>query len=90
MHITDDLIALLRNFKDFSGVIDENTYFFKDMGMSSIDAVVLAEMLEQYYGKKIRFGIFLAQLKEKKVQDIQLGELALFLTSEVTDAPHSH
>ena len=79
--ILDDLIALLRHFPDkkISCDMHADTYFFKDLGMASIDAVVLAEMLEQYYGQKFPFSTFMRQLQQTDVRDLQLGELAKFL-----------
>jgi acyl carrier protein len=81
----DDLIAIVQNFngKTYSGPIDGNTYFFQDLGMTSIDAVVLSETLQQYYGQKIPFSLFLKGLKERKVDDLQLGELAAFLSEHI-------
>jgi len=81
----DDLIALIKNFngKEYSGQITDKTYFFADLGMASIDAVVLAERLQDYYGQKIPFGLFLKGLKEKNAQDIQLGDLATFLEQHI-------
>jgi len=79
--VLDDLIALLRNFPScrYSGALDAHIYFFKDLGMASIDAVVLAEMLEQFYGQKFPFSSFMKTLQEKSVRDLQLQELAEFI-----------
>ena len=77
----DDLIALIRNFngREYSGPIGPETFFFADLGMASIDAVVLAEMLEQFYGQKFPFGAFMKKLQQRSSRDLQLGELAEFL-----------
>jgi hypothetical protein len=47
--------------------------------MASIDAVVLAETLERYYGRRLPFHELLSDLGRRGVQDIALGELAAFL-----------
>lgn len=77
----DDIIALLRNFngREYSGPIEPETYFFADLGMASIDAVVFAEMLEQYYGQKFPFKAFMAKQHQRAMRDMQLYELAEFL-----------
>jgi acyl carrier protein len=84
-HILDDLIAIVRHFNDreYSGFIGPETYFFADLGMTSIDAVVLAEKLEQYYAQKVPFHSFLSNLKQKQARDLQLGELADFLEQHI-------
>jgi acyl carrier protein len=76
-----DLAGLMRDFngKEYSGPIGPGTLFFGDLGLVSIDAVVLGETLEKYYGQKFPFSRFLADLGARGVQDIALGELAAFL-----------
>ena len=79
--LMDDLADVLRNFhgREYSGAIGPQTYFFADLGLASIDAVVLGETLEERYGQKIPFDLFMADLGRRAVRDIQLGELAAFL-----------
>jgi acyl carrier protein len=80
--VLDDLAALLRHFNDreYSGELGPQTLLFADLGMASIDAVVLAETIEQYYGRKFPFHEFLAEVGARgEVRDLELGELARFL-----------
>jgi acyl carrier protein len=79
--VVDDLAGILRNFngREYSGPITAQTQFFADLGMMSIDAVVLAETLERHYGRTFPFGQFLAGLKQRGAGDIEVGELASFL-----------
>ncbi len=53
-----DLEGILRNFhgREYSGPIGEETRFFADLGLASIDAVVLGEMLESHYGRKLPYS----------------------------------
>jgi acyl carrier protein len=80
-----DLADLLRNFngREYSGDIGPETLFFSDLGMMSIDAVVLAETLEQRYGRRFPFPKFLAGLAERGAQDLSVGELAEFLAQNL-------
>ncbi len=75
------LAELLRNFngREYSGDIGPQTLFFADLGMMSIDAVVLAETLEQQYGRRFPFPRFLAGLSAQGAEDMAVGELAEFL-----------
>jgi acyl carrier protein len=79
--ILNDLAALLRDFdgREYSGAIDRHTRFFGDLGMASIDAVVLGEKLEALYRRKFPFNRLLAELGQRGAQDLELGELVDFL-----------
>ena len=76
-----DLAGILANFegKEYSGEIGPNTLFFGELGYASIDAVVLSEKLEEFYGQKFPFHEFIADLRKRNVDDIAVGELAAFL-----------
>jgi acyl carrier protein len=79
--ILSDLSGMLRNFhgREYSGDIGRQTRFFADLGLASIDAVVLGETIEQHYQRKIPFNEFMAELGRRQVRDIELGELVDFL-----------
>ena len=79
--IMNDVASVLRNFngREYSGDIDSNTRFFADLGLASIDAVVLGETLEEHYGRKLPFHLFMADLGRRAIRDIPLGELVAFL-----------
>jgi acyl carrier protein len=79
--ILNDLTRILRNFngREYSGPLGPQTLFFSDLGMVSIDAIVLAETLEKHYGRKFPFQQFLAAVGQHGVRDIEVGELAAFL-----------
>jgi acyl carrier protein len=79
--ILADLAGILGNFhgREYSGEIGPQTLFFGDLGLASIDAVVLGETLEEHYGRKIPFDLFMADLGRRAVRDIALGDLVAFL-----------
>jgi acyl carrier protein len=79
--ILSDVAGILRNFngREYSGDIGPETCFFADLGLASIDAVVLGETLEEHYGRKIPFHLFMADLGRRAVRDIKLGDLVAFL-----------
>ncbi len=83
--ILGDLRTLLRDFngREYSGDIGPRTLFFGDLGMVSIDAVLLAETLEQHYQRAFPFSQFLAEVGSQGIRDIELGELAAFLHQEM-------
>ena len=79
--IMNDVAAILRNFngREYSDDIGPQTRFFGDLGLASIDAVVLGEMLEEHYVRKLPFHLFMADLGRRAERDLPLGELVAFL-----------
>ncbi|WP_435016254.1 acyl carrier protein [Tundrisphaera sp. TA3] len=79
--IMAELARILGDFegREYSGTIDRNTRFFADLGLASIDAVVLAETLQDRYGKPLPFGDLMADLGQRADRDLRIGELADFL-----------
>ncbi|WP_435010546.1 acyl carrier protein [Tundrisphaera lichenicola] len=79
--ILADLARILSDFegREYSGTIDRETRFFADLGLASIDAVVLGETLQEYYGRPLPFGELMADLGRREDRDLSIGELADFL-----------
>lgn len=70
--------------REYSGEVGTETRVFADLGLASIDVVVLAEKLEAVYGRKLPFGPFLADLRARGADDIAVGELVEFLRKSAT------
>ena len=86
MRTADDILAELaevvrRTFpdRDFPEPVDLSTRVFGDLGLASIDIVVLAERLDAHFGRRLPFGTFLKGLRDRGATDIELGELVAFL-----------
>lgn len=79
------LSDLLQNFngREYSGPIGPDTLFFSELGMMSIDAVVLGETVESHYRQKFPFPRFLAALAQRGAEDMSIGELAEFLAEHL-------
>jgi acyl carrier protein len=79
--IMTDLAGILKNFhgREYYGEIGPQTLFFGDLGLASIDAIVLGETIEELYGRKLPFHEFMAELGQRAERDIELGDLAAFL-----------
>ena len=85
MNPTEQVLAELaavvsRTFpdRDFPEV-DLGSRAFSDLGLASIDLVVLAEQLEVNFGRKLPFGAFLKTLRDRGADDVSLGDLVAFL-----------
>jgi acyl carrier protein len=88
--ILSDLAEVMRRTfpdRDDPGPVGPATRIFADLGMASIDVIVLAEKLEQYYGRKLPFGPFLAGLRDSGADDLSLGEVVAFLQKYVGAIP---
>lgn len=83
--VLGEIVRLIREFdgREFYGPIEPATLFYADLGMVSIDAIVLAERIEERFGRKFPFRQFLAQLKEQDASDLSVGELADFLVDQL-------
>ncbi len=80
--ILADLAGMLADFggREYSGPIDRETRFFADLGLASIDAVVLGEQLQDHYGQSLPFGELMGDLGQRADRDLRIGELSAFLT----------
>jgi acyl carrier protein len=61
------------------GAIDEDTRCFADLGLASIDAVVLSEALQNHYDRSLPFHELLAEIGRRTERDLSIGELVTFL-----------
>jgi acyl carrier protein len=79
--IYDDLGLLFRDFygREYYGEFGPETRFFGDLGLASIDAVVLGETLESRYGRKLPFGDLMGELGARADRDLRMSELVEFL-----------
>ncbi len=59
--------------------IDERTRFFADLGLASIDAVVLSEAIQRHYGRELPFHDLMAEIGRRTERDLAIGELVAFL-----------
>ncbi len=63
--------------------IDEETRFFADLGLASIDAVVLSEALQKHYYRPLPFNELMAEIGRRTDRDISIGELVSFLSANL-------
>ena len=78
-----DVAMLLGQLRgdDFAlaGGVTPETRFFADLGLASIDAVVLGERLQARHGAGLPFGDLMSELGRRADRDLSLGELVDFL-----------
>ncbi|WP_406700279.1 acyl carrier protein [Singulisphaera sp. Ch08] len=89
--INADVAKILSHFegREYSGEIDSETRFFADLGLASIDAVVLGEQLQNHYGRPLPFGDLMAALGQRSDRDLRIGELVDFLVKHLVTGTDS-
>ena len=82
--ILTDVSAILANHLGVppSTTIDEDTLFFADLGLASIDAVVLSEAIRDHYGRPLPFEELMAEIGRRTERDLSIGELVGFIISK--------
>jgi acyl carrier protein len=90
MRTADELLAELAEVvrqtfpdRDFPDAVDLSTRVFGDLGLASIELVVLAERLDAHFGRRLPFGPFLKGLRDRGAEDLEVGELVAFLQQHV-------
>lgn len=63
---------------EFSGEITDDTFLVSDLGFESLDIVVLGETIQQHYQAVMPFSQFLADVGQREVRDISVGEFVAF------------
>jgi len=83
--IQGDVIAILSDQigVPFASSIGENTRLFADLGLASIDAVVLSERLQTHYDRPLPFHELMAEIGRRTERDLSIGELIAFLTAHL-------
>jgi acyl carrier protein len=83
--ILRDLIAILESSLGVqsAGSVNEQTLFFADLGLASIDAVVLSEAIQAHYARVLPFHDLLADMGRRTPRDLPIGELITFVEKQL-------
>jgi acyl carrier protein len=81
--VLGDVLELLNEMKgdwEYSGEIAPDTYFIADLGLESLEIVVLATMIQQRYGR-LPFPEFFDEIGQRPVEerDVSVAELVSFV-----------
>lgn len=65
---------------EYDGDVTPDTYFLADMGLESLDLVVLGTMIQQRYGR-LPFAEYLSEIGQRPVaeRDVTIAELVTFI-----------
>ena len=68
---------------DYSEAVGPETLLFSQLGMDSLDLVVLGTGMQEHYGMQMPFAEFLALVGERGQRDVAVSELVDFIDSQV-------
>ena len=66
--------------------ITPQTWLVADLGLESIDVVVLGTTIQEYYDKSMPFAEFLAEIGEQEIRDIQVDQFVEFVYQHLNTA----
>ncbi len=91
--ILADIVSLLQDLSkewDYTGHMGPQTLLFSELGLESLDAVVLGTALQERYQKEMPFAQLLAEVGQREFRYLAIGELVDFvdthLASDVKEA----
>jgi len=64
---------------DYAEEVGPQTLLFREMGLDSLDLVVLGTNIQEHYGIQMPFAEFLASVGERGQQDVSVSELVDFI-----------
>jgi acyl carrier protein len=83
-HILSDIVGLMTQLAgdwEYSGSISPETKLLADLGLESLDLVVLGTAIQKRHGR-LPFAELLADIGQRPIEgrDISVGELVLFVS----------
>lgn len=72
------LVKMLGDW-EYSGEITLETLLVSDLGLESLDIVVLGETIQKHYAKNLPFTRFYAELGQREARDIRVGDFVDFI-----------
>ena len=77
-HIVELLQEMARDW-EFQAPMTAETRLFADLNFESLDLVVLGTAVQERFGQKFPFAQFFAELGERQVKDLTIGEWVGFI-----------
>jgi len=84
--VMEDVLMLLGRVSEdweYGGEITAETRFFADLGLASLDVVVLGTAIQEHYGRVFPFMKLFAELGERQIPDIPVGEWVDFIHKQM-------
>jgi len=68
---------------EFEGAVGANTRVFADLAFESLDLVILGSKVQEHFGQTFPFPEFFAQIGQREVRDITIGEWVDFMEAHL-------
>jgi acyl carrier protein len=83
-----DLVNELAGDWEFDGEVTPDTYFLRDLGLESLDLVVLGTSIQYKYGP-LPFAEYLAEIGQRPVEerDLRVADFVDFITTSLQALP---
>ena len=83
-----DLVNELAGDWEFDGEVTPDTYFLRDLGLESLDLVVLGTSIQYKYGP-LPFAEYLAEIGQRPVEerDLRVVDFVDFITTSLQNVP---
>lgn len=73
IHICSFLAQLASDW-EYDGTISSDSLMFSELGLQSLDAVILGNSLQEHYGKVIPYADLFANIGQREFKDVSVGE----------------
>lgn len=90
--VQDYIVAKLNELAedwDNSFAITAETSLFRELGMESLEVVILATAIQEHFQKQMPFAEFFAEIGARGQGDLTVSELASFVSDHVGAAAES-
>jgi len=89
--VLEDVLALIDELSgdwEFDGAITPETRFLADLGLESLDLVVLGTMIQQHYGQ-LPFAEYYAEVGQRPIEerDVSVSDLVAFICTNRSPLP---
>lgn len=64
---------------EFEGTVGASTRVFADLGLESLDLVILGSKVQEHYGRTFPYPAFFAEIGQRQIRDITIGEWVDFI-----------
>ncbi len=82
-----DLVQSVVRDWDFDSPVTEHTRLYADLHFESLDLVVLGTAVQERFGQTFPFTDLFAEIGQREVRDLTIGEWVSFLEKHLIDRP---
>jgi acyl carrier protein len=84
-----DLVHSVVQDWEFDGPVTEQTRLYGDLAFESLDLVILGAAVQERFGQTFPFPDLFAEIGQREVHDLTVGEWVDFLERHLADSPHA-